>query len=129
MYPAYGKWIRSHRDLPLLLNQWSSVVRWEFKQPTPFIRTREFLWQEGHTAHATPEESKKFVLTILELYAETYEKILACAVVRGRKTEKEKFAGGDAATTVEAFVYANGRGIQAGTSHDLGTNFARMFSI
>ena len=73
------------------------------------------MWQEGHTAHATPEEAKKFVLTILELYAETYEKILACAVVRGRKTEKEKFAGGDA-TTVEAFVDANGRGIQAGTS-------------
>ena len=72
MYPSFGKWIHSHRDLPLLLNQWTNVVRWEFKHPTPFIRTREFLWQEGHTAHATLEESRVFVHDILDLYAQTY---------------------------------------------------------
>ena len=112
MYPAYAKWIQSHRDLPLRLNQWNNVVRWEFKQPTPFLRTREFLWQEGHTAFATKEESDTEVLQILELYRRVYEELLAIPVVKGTKTSKEKFAGGLYTTTVEAFIPSNGRGIQ-----------------
>ncbi|CBZ55652.1 putative prolyl-tRNA synthetase [Neospora caninum Liverpool] len=129
MYPAYSKWIRSHRDLPLKLNQWCSVVRWEFKQPTPFLRTREFLWQEGHTAHATEEEAWQLVLDILELYRRWYEECLAVPVIKGEKSENEKFAGGKKTTTVEAYIAENGRGIQAATSHLLGTNFAKMFEI
>ncbi len=129
MYPAYAKWIRSHRDLPLKLNQWSNVVRWEFKYPTPFIRSREFLWQEGHTAFATKEEADEEVLVILNLYAAIYEELLAVPVVRGRKSEKEKFAGGLYTTTTEIFVPANGRAIQGATSHCLGTNFSKMFEI
>ena len=81
MYPAYSKWVKSHRDLPILLNQWTSVVRWEFKHPTPFIRTREFLWQEGHTAHATFEEADKMVFDILDLYKRIYVDLLAIPVV------------------------------------------------
>ena len=84
MYPSYSKWIRSHRDLPLKLNQWSNVVRWEFKFPTPFIRSREFLWQEGHTAFATEAEADEEVLQILELYAGVYESLLAVPVTRGK---------------------------------------------
>ncbi len=76
MYPAYANWIKSHRDLPLKLNQWTNIVRWEFKHPTPFIRTREFLWQEGHSVHTSEEESDKFMLQILDFYAEIYEKVL-----------------------------------------------------
>jgi len=129
MYPAYAKWIRSHRDLPLKLNQWSNVVRWEFSNPTPFIRTREFLWQEGHSAFATYEEAQIEVLQILELYAQVYQDLLAVPVIKGKKTEKEKFAGGLYTTTVEAFVPSNGRGIQGATSHCLGQNFAKMFDI
>jgi len=129
MYPAYSKWIRSHRDLPLKLNQWCSVVRWEFKHPTPFIRTREFLWQEGHTAFATLLEAQKEVLDILELYRQVYEELLAVPVVMGTKTENEKFAGGDYTTSIEAYIPATGRGIQAATSHCLGQNFAKMFGI
>ncbi|MGH0156415.1 UNVERIFIED_CONTAM: hypothetical protein FKN15_052242 [Acipenser sinensis] len=112
MYPAYAKWVQSHRDLPIKLNQWCNVVRWEFKHPQPFLRTREFLWQEGHTAFATKEEAAEEVLLILELYAQVYEELMAIPVVRGRKTEKEKFAGGDYTTTVEAFISASGRAIQ-----------------
>jgi len=111
------------------LNQWTSVVRWEFKQPTPFIRTREFLWQEGHTVHATQEEAEVFVFKILDLYAAVYEELLAVPVIRGVKSEGEKFAGGHMTTTVEAFVPVNGRAIQAATSHHLGQNFAKMFNI
>ncbi|UNI13401.1 Proline--tRNA ligase [Purpureocillium takamizusanense] len=129
MYPYYSKWIRSHRDLPLRLNQWNSVVRWEAKQTTPFLRTREFLWQEGHTAHLTEELAGKEVLEILELYAGVYEQLLALPVVRGTKTENEKFAGGYYTTTVEGYVPANGRGIQGATSHCLGQNFSKMFDI
>jgi prolyl-tRNA synthetase len=129
MYPAYAKWIRAHRDLPLRLNQWTNVVRWEFKHPTPFLRTREFLWQEGHSAFATRAEADVEVLQILDLYARVYEELLAVPVVKGRKSEKEKFAGGLYTTTVEAFVPATGRGIQAATSHCLGQNFAKMFGI
>lgn len=129
MYPAYAKWIRSHRDLPLKLNQWGNVVRWEFKYPTPFIRSREFLWQEGHTAFETQEEADAEVLTILDLYAKVYEDLLAVPVIKGRKSEKEKFAGGDYTTTVEIFVPENGRAIQGATSHHLGQNFSKMFDI
>lgn len=129
MYPAYAKWIRSHRDLPLKLNQWSNVVRWEFKYPTPFIRSREFLWQEGHTAFAAKEEADEEVLTILELYRRVYEELLAVPVIKGRKSEEEKFAGGLYTTTVEGFIPANGRAIQGATSHCLGQNFSKMFGI
>ncbi|XP_041109091.1 bifunctional glutamate/proline--tRNA ligase-like isoform X3 [Polyodon spathula] len=129
MYPAYAKWVQSHRDLPIKLNQWCNVVRWEFKHPQPFLRTREFLWQEGHTAFATKEEAAEEVLQILELYAQVYEELMAIPVVRGRKTEKEKFAGGDYTTTVEAFISASGRAIQGATSHHLGQNFSKMFDI
>jgi prolyl-tRNA synthetase len=129
MYPYYAKWIRSHRDLPLRLNQWNSVVRWEFKHPQPFLRTREFLWQEGHTAHLTEEGAGKEVLEILEHYAGVYEQLLAVPVVRGRKTENEKFAGGLYTTTVEGYIPTTGRGIQGGTSHCLGQNFSKMFGI
>ncbi|XP_039757717.1 bifunctional glutamate/proline--tRNA ligase isoform X3 [Pararge aegeria] len=129
MYPAYAKWIQSHRDLPYKLNQWNNVVRWEFKQPQPFLRTREFLWQEGHTAFRTQEEAAEEVLQILDLYARVYEELLAIPVIKGRKTEKEKFAGGDYTTTVEAYIPASGRGIQGATSHHLGQNFSKMFEI
>uniref|UniRef100_A0AC11DH52 Glutamyl-prolyl-tRNA synthetase 1 n=1 Tax=Ovis aries TaxID=9940 RepID=A0AC11DH52_SHEEP len=129
MYPAYAKWVQSHRDLPIKLNQWCNVVRWEFKHPQPFLRTREFLWQEGHSAFATFEEAAEEVLQILDLYAQVYEELLAIPVVKGRKTEKEKFAGGDYTTTVEAFISASGRAIQGATSHHLGQNFSKMFEI
>ncbi|KAF7122958.1 hypothetical protein CNMCM5793_001134 [Aspergillus hiratsukae] len=129
MYPYYAKWIRSHRDLPLKLNQWNSVVRWEFKHPQPFLRTREFLWQEGHTAHLTEEAARDEVLHMLNLYARIYEELLAVPVVKGQKTEKEKFAGGLYTTTVEGYIPATGRGIQGGTSHGLGQNFSKMFGI
>lgn len=129
MYPSFAKWIHSHRDLPLLLNQWTNVVRWEFKHPTPFIRTREFLWQEGHTAHATKEESDKFVRAILDVYKHCYQELLAVPVVQGMKSQNEKFAGADYTTTCETFIAENGRAVQACTSHNLGQNFAKMFEI
>ncbi|XP_011306200.1 bifunctional glutamate/proline--tRNA ligase [Fopius arisanus] len=129
MYPFYAKWLKSHRDLPLKLNQWNSVVRWEFKHPQPFLRTREFLWQEGHSAFLTKPEADEEVLVILDLYAQIYEDLLAIPVVRGRKSDKEKFAGGDYTTTVEAYISASGRAIQGGTSHHLGQNFSKMFEI
>lgn len=129
MYPSYAKWIRSHRDLPLRLNQWCNVVRWEFRNPQPFIRTREFLWQEGHTAFATKEEAENEVYTILDIYSQVYENLLAIPVIKGKKTEKEKFAGADFTTTTETYVEANGRGIQGATSHHLGQNFSKMFEI
>ncbi|KAK4749753.1 hypothetical protein SAY87_027202 [Trapa incisa] len=129
MYPYYSKWIRGHRDLPLKLNQWCNVVRWEFSHPTPFIRSREFLWQEGHTAFATKEEADTEVLEILELYRRIYEEFLAIPVIKGKKSELEKFAGGYYTTSVEAFIPNTGRGIQGATSHCLGQNFAKMFEI
>ncbi|KAH9477823.1 Putative proline--tRNA ligase C19C7.06 [Psilocybe cubensis] len=131
MYPYYSKWIRSHRDLPLKLNQWNSVVRWEFKNPQPFLRTREFLWQEGHTAHLTKAEADIEVRQILDLYRQVYEDLLAVPVIPGVKSEKEKFAGGLYTTTIEGFIPTSGRGIQAATSHCLGQNFSRpeMFNI
>ncbi|KAG5179602.1 proline--tRNA ligase [Tribonema minus] len=129
MYPAFARWIRSHRDLPLCLNQWSNVVRWEFKDPTPFLRSREFLWQEGHTAHTTFEEAEEMVFQILDLYRRVYEELLAVPVIKGTKTELEKFAGGFRTTTVEAYITGSGRAIQGATSHNLGQNFGKMFNI
>ncbi|KAK3036343.1 hypothetical protein RJ639_031750 [Escallonia herrerae] len=129
MYPYYSKWIRGHRDLPLKLNQWCNVVRWEFSNPTPFIRSREFLWQEGHTAFASKTEADAEVLEILELYRRVYEEFLAVPVIKGQKSELEKFAGGLYTTSVEAFIPNSGRGIQGATSHCLGQNFAKMFEI
>ncbi|XP_070578959.1 bifunctional glutamate/proline--tRNA ligase-like [Ptychodera flava] len=129
MYPAYAKWVQSHRDLPIRLNQWCNVVRWEFKHPQPFLRTREFLWQEGHTAWANAKDAIEEVYTILDYYAQIYEVLLAIPVIKGQKTEKEKFAGGDFTTTVEAYISASGRAIQGATSHHLGQNFSKMFDI
>jgi prolyl-tRNA synthetase len=130
-YPDYAKWIKSHRDLPLKLNQWNSVVRWEFKNPQPFLRTREFLWQEGHTAFLTKPEADTEVRQILDLYRRVFEDLLAVPVIPGVKSEKEKFAGGLYTTTVEGFISTSGRGIQGATSHCLGQNFSRpeMFNI
>ncbi|XP_014601281.1 PREDICTED: bifunctional glutamate/proline--tRNA ligase [Polistes canadensis] len=129
MYPAYAKWIRSDTELPLRLNQWSNVVRWEFKDPKPFLRTREFLWQEGHTVFANKKDAEEEVLVILDMYAKVYQDLLAVPVIKGRKTEKEKFAGSDYTTTVEAFISTSGRAIQGATSHHLGQNFSKMFNI
>ncbi|KAL3319945.1 hypothetical protein Ciccas_001373 [Cichlidogyrus casuarinus] len=129
MYPAFAKWVQSHRDLPIKVNQWSNVVRWEFKQPSPFLRTREFLWQEGHTAYANKADADEEVLRILDLYASVYTDLLAVPVVKGRKTENEKFPGGEYTTTVEAYISASGRGIQGATSHHLGQNFSKMFEV
>ncbi|KAI4469059.1 prolyl-trna synthetase [Holotrichia oblita] len=107
----------------------TSETRWEFKHPQPFLRTREFLWQEGHTAYAIEEDAKKEVVVILDLYAKIYTDLLAIPVIKGRKTEKEKFAGGNYTYTVEAFVSASGRAIQGATSHHLGQNFSKIFDI
>eukprot|EP01130_Rhizamoeba_saxonica_P000544 TRINITY_DN10518_c0_g1_i1.p1 TRINITY_DN10518_c0_g1~~TRINITY_DN10518_c0_g1_i1.p1 ORF type:complete len:514 (-),score=153.08 TRINITY_DN10518_c0_g1_i1:27-1523(-) len=129
MYPLFSKWIRSHRDLPLRLNQWCNVVRWEFKHAVPFLRSREFLWQEGHSAYCTQEEADEEVLEILGLYEQVYQDLLAVPIIKGKKTNLEKFAGGDYTTTCEAFIAPNGRAIQAATSHSLGQNFSKMFDI
>lgn len=129
MYPWYATKIRSHRDLPLKLNQWNNVVRWEFKHAIPFIRSREFLWQEGHTAHLTHDAARKEVFEVLDFYAAAYEELLAVPVVKGTKTDNEKFAGADYTTTIEGFIPEIGRGIQAGTSHCLGQHFSKMFKI
>ena len=130
MYSYYAKKVRSHRDLPLKLNQWNNVVRWEFKHPMPFLRSREFLWQEGHTAFLTKEEAEKEVMEILcNVYAACYEELLAVPMVRGTKTKNETFPGADYTLTVEGFVAAVGRGIQAATAHLLGQHFSKMFDI
>ncbi|GAM85135.1 hypothetical protein ANO11243_031390 [Dothideomycetidae sp. 11243] len=130
MYNFYAKKIRSHRDLPLKLNQWNNVVRWEFKHPMPFLRSREFLWQEGHSAFLTKEEAEIEVMEIAcNVYAACYEELLAVPVVRGTKTKNETFPGADYTLTVEGFVAAVGRGIQGGTAHLLGQHFAKMFDI
>jgi len=128
MYDAYSKWIQSYRDLPLKLNQWCSVVRWEFKHPTPFMRNREFLWQEGHTAFATKEEAEVDVLQALDAYRDVYQDLLAIPVNQGRKSEGEKFAGAEYTTTVEC-IAPDGKSIQAGTSHHMGKNFSKAFDI
>jgi prolyl-tRNA synthetase len=123
----YAKWIKSWRDLPVLINQWANVVRWE-KVTRPFLRTTEFLWQEGHTAHETEAEAHEETLRILALYKEFCETVLAMPVVDGRKSESEKFAGASKTYSIEALM-GDGRALQAGTSHDLGQNFAKAFEI
>lgn len=123
----YQKWIQSYRDLPVLINQWANVVRWE-KTTRPFLRTSEFLWQEGHTVHATAEEAQEETLRMLEVYREFSENVLAIPMVTGQKTEKEKFAGAAATYSIEALMQ-DGKALQAGTSHNLGQHFSRVFNI
>ncbi len=123
----YSKWIQSWRDLPVKINQWANVVRWE-KTTRPFLRTSEFLWQEGHTVHRTAEEAQEETLTMLEVYREFAETVLAIPMLTGRKTDKEKFAGADATYTIEAMML-DGKSLQSGTSHNLGQNFAKAFDI
>ncbi len=123
----YAKWLQSWRDLPILINQWANVVRWE-KVTRPFLRTTEFLWQEGHTAHETAEEAEEETLKILALYKEFAETVLAMPVHDGPKSESEKFAGASRTYSIEALM-GDGRALQAGTSHNLGQNFAKAFEI
>ena len=123
----YKNVIQSYRDLPQVLNQWCSVVRWE-KETRPFLRSREFLWQEGHTAHATAEEAEARTVQMLNVYAEFLENVLAIPVIKGQKTEKEKFAGATATYTVEALMH-DGKALQSGTSHNFGDGFAKAFGI
>jgi len=123
----YSKWIQSYRDLPLLYNQWCNVVRWE-KSTRPFLRTSEFLWQEGHTAHATFDDAQEETLKMLEVYREFAQNVLAIPVVAGQKTDKEKFAGAMTTYTIEALMH-DGKALQAGTSHNLGQHFAKVFDI
>lgn len=127
MYEMYGKWIHSWRDLPMVINQWNNVVRWE-KRTYPFIRTSEFLWQEGHGAHATHEESKDLVMDALGWYRSVYEDYFAIPVIAGRKSESEKFAGASATFTLEALM-PDGKALQGCTSHDLGQNFSKAQDI
>jgi prolyl-tRNA synthetase len=125
---SFAKWINSWRDLPLLINQWANVMRWELRT-RPFLRTTEFLWQEGHTAHATETEAERETLMILnDVYADMVERVMAIPVLRGLKTEREKFAGALRTYAIEAMMQ-DGRALQAGTSHNLGQNFARSFEI
>lgn len=123
----WAKWIQSYRDLPLLMNQWANVVRWEMR-PRLFLRTAEFLWQEGHTAHATREEAEEEVFRMLDVYADFAREMAAVPVIEGRKSESEKFAGAVASYSIEAMM-RDGRALQSATSHDLGQNFARAFDI
>ena len=123
----YSKIVQSHRDLPKVYNQWCSVVRWE-KTTRPFLRSSEFLWQEGHTVHATAEEAEARTVQMLNLYADFCEKYLAIPMVKGRKTDKEKFAGAEATYTIEALMH-DGKALQSGTSHNFGDGFARAFGI
>ena len=123
----YKNDIHSYRDLPKVYNQWCSVVRWE-KETRPFLRSREFLWQEGHTAHATMEEAEERTIQMLNLYADFCEQVLAMPVIRGRKTEKEKFAGAESTYTIEALMH-DGKALQSGTSHNFGDGFAKAFGI
>jgi prolyl-tRNA synthetase len=123
----FSRWIESWRDLPLLINQWANVVRWEMRTRM-FLRTSEFLWQEGHTAHATKEEAREETLRMLEVYAEFAETVMAMPVIRGIKTQAEKFAGAVRSYCIEAMMQ-NGLALQAGTSHDLGQNFGKAFDV
>ncbi|HEU4762069.1 MAG TPA: aminoacyl--tRNA ligase-related protein, partial [Gemmatimonadales bacterium] len=125
IYAMYAKWIQSYRDLPLLINQWANVVRWEMRTRL-FLRTTEFLWQEGHTAHATEDEAEQETLMILRLYRKFMEEWMAMPVLTGRKTDSERFAGALRTYSCEALMQDN-RALQAGTSHNLGQNFARVF--
>ena len=123
----YAREIHSHRDLPKIFNQWCSVVRWE-KTTRPFLRSREFLWQEGHTAHATAEEAEERTIQMLNVYASFCEEVLAIPVIKGRKTDKEKFAGAESTYTIESLMH-DGKALQSGTSHNFGDGFAKAFGI
>src|SRR5437588_2717439 len=124
----FAKWVQSYRDLPLMINQWANVVRWELR-PRLFLRTSEFLWQEGHTAHANREDAHAHALRILDdVYADAMIEELAIPIFRGRKTEREKFAGADISWSCEGLM-RDGKALQMGTSHELGQNFARAFGI
>jgi prolyl-tRNA synthetase len=123
----FAKWIQSYRDLPVLLNQWANIIRWELRTRM-FLRTTEFLWQEGHTAHSTHEEALEEVLRMLDVYADVAENIMAMPVIKGQKTSAEKFAGAVRTYAIEAMMQ-NGLALQSGTSHDLGQNFGRAFDV
>ncbi len=127
IWSMYKKWIMSYRDLPILINQWANVVRWEMRTRL-FLRTTEFLWQEGHTAHATAEEAEEETLKILEVYRCFAEDYMAMPVITGRKTEAEKFAGANHTYSIEAMMQ-DGKALQSGTSHNLGQNFAKAFDV
>ncbi len=127
IYAMYAKWVQSYRDLPILINQWANIVRWEMRTRL-FLRTTEFLWQEGHTAHATHEEAEEEALRMLHVYAAFAEDYMALPVLKGVKTEKEKFAGALKTYCIEALMQDN-KALQAGTSHDLGQNFAKAFEL
>ena len=127
-YSMYSKWIKSWRDLPLKINFWNTALRAEIKSTKPFIRTSEFLWQEGHTVHATREEAELEVMAILEIYKKTVEEELAIPVITGKKTDKEKFVGAVYTTTMEA-IMPDGKALQMGTSHFLGQNFSKPFDV
>ncbi len=127
IWNTYRDWIQSYRDLPLLINQWANVVRWEMRT-RPFLRTAEFLWQEGHTAHATKDEAIEEARKMHDVYAEFAEKYMAMPVIKGYKTENERFAGADDTYTIEALMQ-DGKALQAGTSHFLGQNFAKAFDV
>jgi prolyl-tRNA synthetase len=127
IWSAYKNWVQSYRDLPILLNQWANVVRWEMRTRI-FLRTAEFLWQEGHTAHATAREAQEETLQMLDIYAEFAEKHLALPVIRGVKTPNERFAGAEDTYCIEALMQ-DGKALQAGTSHFLGQNFAKAFDV
>src|SRR5450755_1500758 len=123
----FAKWIQSYRDLPVLMNQWANVIRWELRTRM-FLRTTEFLWQEGHTAHSSHEEAVEEVLRILDVYADVAESVMAMPVITGVKTQGEKFAGALKSYSIEAMMQ-NGLALQAGTSHDLGQNFGKAFDV
>ena len=127
IWNTYRNWIQSYRDLPILCNQWANVMRWEMRTRL-FLRTAEFLWQEGHTAHATMEEAEERTIQMLNLYADFCEQVLAMPVIRGRKTDKEKFAGAESTYTIEALMH-DGKALQSGTSHNFGDGFAKAFGI
>ena len=123
----YSKWLNSWRELPFVYNQWCSVLRWE-KETRPFLRSREFLWQEGHTIHETAEEAKQRTMQMLEVYADIVENLLAIPVIKGRKTETEKFAGAEETYTIETMMY-DGKALQSSTSHYFGQNFTKPFNV
>ncbi|NTU98168.1 MAG: proline--tRNA ligase, partial [Chlorobiaceae bacterium] len=125
IWSSYKKWIQSYRDLPILINQWANVVRWELRTRL-FLRTTEFLWQEGHTAHATPEEAQEEVLRMIQVYKTFAEEYMAMPVIMGRKSDSEKFAGAVETWCIEAMMQDT-KALQAGTSHNLGQNFAKAF--
>lgn len=128
MYDAYSRWIRSWRDLPLRINQWCNVVRWEVSQCKLFLRSREFLWQEGHCVYETESECDEEVILFLDEYEKLCNNLLAIPLIKGKKTDKEKFAGAKYTTTIESFTL-EGKALQCGTSHNLGQGFAKSFGI